>query len=118
MRGLRVVAFAVAACVAAIGIAHAQDATTLKKTMPGQYGFNPADCNTGDCKMLANAMQGAGKLAEMKMLVKYLGNRIAKMEETAKQNQVVIPMSTTPDSVKLATEQANAESRENRQAVG
>ena len=43
MRGLRVVAFAVAACVAAIGIAHAQDATTLKKTMPGQWELSTTE---------------------------------------------------------------------------
>ncbi|MGY3404847.1 hypothetical protein ACVWZV_000960 [Bradyrhizobium sp. GM5.1] len=35
---LRVVTFAVVACLAAIGIAQAQDTTTLKKEMPGQWG--------------------------------------------------------------------------------
>ncbi|MGY4299950.1 hypothetical protein ACVWXN_008045 [Bradyrhizobium sp. i1.4.4] len=43
MRGLRFVAFAVAAFVAAIGIAHAQDATTLKKTMPGQWELSTTE---------------------------------------------------------------------------
>jgi hypothetical protein len=43
MRVLRVVAFAVAACVAAIGAAHAQDATTLKKDMPGQWELSTTE---------------------------------------------------------------------------
>lgn len=45
---LRGVAFVVAACVAAIGIArtspaHAQDATTLKKSMPGQWELSTTE---------------------------------------------------------------------------
>jgi hypothetical protein len=43
MRILRVVAFAVAACVAAIGMAHAQDASTLKKDMPGQWELSTTE---------------------------------------------------------------------------
>ncbi|MCP3394092.1 protease inhibitor Inh/omp19 family protein [Bradyrhizobium sp. CCGB12] len=43
MRALRGVAFAVAACLAAIGIAHAQDATTLKKSMPGQWELSTTE---------------------------------------------------------------------------
>jgi hypothetical protein len=40
---LRGVAFAVAACLAAIGIAHAQDATTLKKEMIGQWELSTTE---------------------------------------------------------------------------
>src|SRR5690349_7256610 len=43
MRALRGIAFAVAACLAAIGIAHAQDATTLKKEMPGQWELSTTE---------------------------------------------------------------------------
>jgi hypothetical protein len=43
MRILRVVAFAVAAFVAAFGIAHAQDATTLKKEMIGQWELSTTE---------------------------------------------------------------------------
>ncbi|WFU25424.1 AprI/Inh family metalloprotease inhibitor [Bradyrhizobium sp. CB1717] len=48
MVGLRVLAFAIAACAAAMGIvqmnsAHAQDATTLKKTMPGQWELSTTE---------------------------------------------------------------------------
>jgi len=43
MTGLRVVAFAVAAYLAAIGIAQAQDATTLKKSMPGQWELSTTE---------------------------------------------------------------------------
>src|SRR3954462_14909831 len=41
MRGLRVLASA--ACVPAIGIAQAQDTTTLKKEMPGQWELSTTD---------------------------------------------------------------------------
>ncbi|MFL6811251.1 MAG: AprI/Inh family metalloprotease inhibitor, partial [Bradyrhizobium canariense] len=43
MRALRVVAFAVAAFLAAIGIAQAQDTTTLKKEMPGQWELSTTE---------------------------------------------------------------------------
>lgn len=43
MRALRVVAFAVAACVGAICLAHAQDVTTLKKQMPGQWELSTTE---------------------------------------------------------------------------
>jgi hypothetical protein len=43
MRVLRVVAFAVAASLAAIGIAQAQDTTTLKKEMPGQWELSTTE---------------------------------------------------------------------------
>ncbi|UWU77537.1 protease inhibitor Inh/omp19 family protein [Bradyrhizobium huanghuaihaiense] len=48
MVGLRVLAFAIAACAAAMGIAQmssarAQDATTLKKTMPGQWELSTTE---------------------------------------------------------------------------
>ena len=43
MSGLRGVAFAVAAHLAAIGIAHAQDATTLKKEMVGQWELSTTE---------------------------------------------------------------------------
>ncbi|MGY4628025.1 AprI/Inh family metalloprotease inhibitor [Bradyrhizobium sp. USDA 4486] len=43
MRALRVVAFTIAACVAAIGSVHAQDATTLKKSMPGQWELSTTE---------------------------------------------------------------------------
>ena len=40
---LRVVALAIAACVAAVGPALAQDATTLKKQMPGQWELSTTE---------------------------------------------------------------------------
>ncbi|OSI54278.1 AprI/Inh family metalloprotease inhibitor [Bradyrhizobium canariense] len=40
---LRVVTFAVVACLAAIGIAQAQDTTTLKKEMPGQWELSTTE---------------------------------------------------------------------------
>jgi hypothetical protein len=43
MKTLRVVAFAIAACVAAVGAAHAQDATTLKKEMIGQWELSTTE---------------------------------------------------------------------------
>jgi Protease inhibitor Inh len=43
MRGLRLVAFAVAAPLAAIGIAHAQDTTSLKKEMLGQWELSTTE---------------------------------------------------------------------------
>ena len=43
MRALRVVAFTIAACVAAIGPVHAQDATTLKQSMPGQWELSTTE---------------------------------------------------------------------------
>jgi hypothetical protein len=43
MPALRVVAFAVAANFAAIAIAQAQDATTLKKSMPGQWELSTTE---------------------------------------------------------------------------
>jgi hypothetical protein len=43
MRGLRVVAWLIAACVAAVGAARAQDATTLKKEMPGQWELSTTE---------------------------------------------------------------------------
>lgn len=43
MTGLRVVALAIAACMAAIGAARAQDATTLKKEMPGQWELSTTE---------------------------------------------------------------------------
>ena len=43
MRSLQVVAFAVAASLAAIGAAHAQDATSLKKSMPGQWELSTTE---------------------------------------------------------------------------
>ncbi|QOG16567.1 MULTISPECIES: AprI/Inh family metalloprotease inhibitor [Bradyrhizobium] len=43
MRALRVVAFTIAACIAAIGPVHAQDATTLKKSMPGQWELSTTE---------------------------------------------------------------------------
>jgi len=43
MRALQAVAFAVAACLAAIGIVHAQDAASLKKTMPGQWELSTTE---------------------------------------------------------------------------
>ncbi|WP_158670245.1 AprI/Inh family metalloprotease inhibitor [Bradyrhizobium guangdongense] len=43
MSGLRVVAFAVAACLAAIGAAQAQDAAALKKSMPGQWELSTTE---------------------------------------------------------------------------
>ena len=43
MKRLRVVACVIAACAAAIGAAHAQDATTLKKTMPGQWELSTTE---------------------------------------------------------------------------
>ena len=43
MRGLRGVAWLIAACVAAIGAARAQDATTLKKEMPGQWELSTTE---------------------------------------------------------------------------
>ena len=43
MRGLRVVTIVIAACVAAITTAHAQDTTTLKKEMPGQWELSTTE---------------------------------------------------------------------------
>jgi Protease inhibitor Inh len=43
MRVLRVVALLIAACAAAIGPARAQDATTLKKEMPGQWELSTTE---------------------------------------------------------------------------
>ncbi|WP_448040710.1 AprI/Inh family metalloprotease inhibitor [Bradyrhizobium liaoningense] len=43
MRALRVVAFAVPAYLAAIGVAPAQEATTLKKQMPGQWELSTTE---------------------------------------------------------------------------
>lgn len=43
MRVLRGVAWLIAACVAAIGAAHAQDATTLKKEMVGQWELSTTE---------------------------------------------------------------------------
>ncbi|MCP3440277.1 AprI/Inh family metalloprotease inhibitor [Bradyrhizobium sp. CCGUVB14] len=43
MTALRVVALLIAACVAAIGAAHAQDATTLKKEMIGQWELSTTE---------------------------------------------------------------------------
>ncbi|MDN3276068.1 AprI/Inh family metalloprotease inhibitor [Frankia sp. RB7] len=43
MRVLRVVALLIAACVAAIGAARAQDATTLKKEMVGQWELSTTE---------------------------------------------------------------------------
>lgn len=43
MRALRVVAFAIAACVAAMSPARAQDATSLKKSMPGQWELSTTE---------------------------------------------------------------------------
>ncbi|MBR0810074.1 AprI/Inh family metalloprotease inhibitor [Bradyrhizobium diazoefficiens] len=43
MTALRVVAFAVAACLAAIGHVHAQDAAALKKSMPGQWELSTTE---------------------------------------------------------------------------
>ncbi|QOZ72781.1 AprI/Inh family metalloprotease inhibitor [Bradyrhizobium arachidis] len=43
MRALRVVAFTIAACVVAIGPVRAQDATTLKKSMPGQWELSTTE---------------------------------------------------------------------------
>jgi len=40
---LRVVVSVIAACVAAIGIAHAQDTSTLKKDMPGQWELSTTE---------------------------------------------------------------------------
>jgi Protease inhibitor Inh len=43
MGALRVAATVIAACVAAIGTAHAQDASTLKKDMPGQWELSTTE---------------------------------------------------------------------------
>ena len=43
MTVLRVAALAIAACVAAVGPALAQDATSLKKTMPGQWELSTTE---------------------------------------------------------------------------
>ncbi|MFB6414584.1 MULTISPECIES: AprI/Inh family metalloprotease inhibitor [Bradyrhizobium] len=43
MTALRAVAFAVAACSAAIGHVHAQDAAALKKSMPGQWELSTTE---------------------------------------------------------------------------
>ena len=43
MPALRVVAFAIAACLAAIGVVQAQDATTLKKEMLGQWELSTTE---------------------------------------------------------------------------
>lgn len=43
MRALRGVALVIAACVAGINPAHAQDATTLKKQMPGQWELSTTE---------------------------------------------------------------------------
>ena len=43
MKILRVVAWLIVACVAAIGAAHAQDATTLKKEMVGQWELSTTE---------------------------------------------------------------------------
>lgn len=43
MKGLRVLAFAIAACIAALGSARAQDTTTLKKEMPGQWELSTTE---------------------------------------------------------------------------
>lgn len=43
MAVLRLVAFAIAACVAAMGSARAQDATSLKKQMPGQWELSTTE---------------------------------------------------------------------------
>ncbi|MBR0781490.1 AprI/Inh family metalloprotease inhibitor [Bradyrhizobium iriomotense] len=43
MRALQVVAWMIAACAAAIGAAHAQDATSLKKSMPGQWELSTTE---------------------------------------------------------------------------
>lgn len=43
MTALRVLAFAIAACAAAMGSARAQDATSLKKQMPGQWELSTTE---------------------------------------------------------------------------
>ena len=43
MRALQVAALAIAACMAATGAARAQDATTLKKEMPGQWELSTTE---------------------------------------------------------------------------
>ncbi|MGT2440623.1 AprI/Inh family metalloprotease inhibitor [Bradyrhizobium betae] len=43
MGALRVAVSVIAACVAAIGAAHAQDASTLKKDMPGQWELSTTE---------------------------------------------------------------------------
>ncbi|QQO14383.1 AprI/Inh family metalloprotease inhibitor [Bradyrhizobium diazoefficiens] len=63
MRALGVVAFAVAACLAAIGVAHAQDTSTLKKSMPGQWELSTTErSKTCVVTLKADPTSGGSKL--------------------------------------------------------
>jgi hypothetical protein len=54
-----------------------------KMTLPGRLvGFDPENCTIDDCKTLASAMCGAGKMAEMKFLRDRLDAMIKITENT------------------------------------
>lgn len=65
MSGLRAVAWMIAACVAAIGAAHAQDATSLKKSMPGQWELSTTERSKTCVVTLRGDAAGGGYKLEL-----------------------------------------------------
>lgn len=65
MRGLQGVAWMIAACVAAIGAAHAQDATSLKKSMPGQWELSTTERSKTCVVTLRGDAAGGGYKLEL-----------------------------------------------------